>query len=91
MKSRVLHRNQHFELREEHVRPHHVRPQNRKKLKRVYRIRYLGWLTPDVIQRMNRLIDPNANSGRTSARRFRSRARAEQAFVMLTLGWQERG
>jgi hypothetical protein len=38
MKSRVLHRNQHFERREDHVRP-----QNRKKPKRIYRIRYLGW------------------------------------------------
>lgn len=82
MKYRVIQSNKNFELREEQVRG-----QNSKKTRRMYRIRYLGWVTPDVIERMNRLIDPDANSGRASSRRFRKRERAEQAFIMLTLGW----
>ena len=84
MSFRVLRSTKHFELREEHVRR-----QNSKKMRRYYRIRHLGWTTSAVIERMNQLIDPDINSGRTGTRRFRNRARAEKAFMILILGWTE--
>lgn len=82
MKYRVIQSNKNFELREEQVRG-----QNSKKTRRMYRLRYLGWVTPDVIERMNRLIDPDANRGIRHLKRFRSHERALQAFMTLTLAW----
>lgn len=82
MMDRIIAKNEKFELTE--IR---VRAQNSGKLRRVWRIRKCGWTTGANIQRMNEIVSrPGVRAG--YAMRFRSRQRAEQAFVMLTLAWR---
>lgn len=83
MKPRVLMQTKRFALVEENVRSDH-----RGKKRRVYRIRMLGHHTSEDLQRMNRLIDPLHNRGSTRTKRFRKLATAEQAFMILILGWE---